>query len=371
VILAQVNNEVGIIPDARDHSALSDAEFKSQVPAKLLAQLGSLGAEVDKVWHDAGSRREGTWAQVFGDTKQGEEVFSAWQLSRYLEAVAQAGKAEHNIPMFANAALIRPGYQPGQYPSAGPLPHLMEVWRIGAPSLDMISPDIYFPSFAEWGEKYKRGGNPLFIPEMSGTARVAGNAVYGVGHLGAMGLGPFAFENMAEDRRNDLSEAYRLMGGMCELILSARQKGQIIGLGPQIKIDWTDSAEPQSGRLGGVEFRATFDRQGGSGQVAPTSLPTIGSGRWEAPEGTALGAALIVQTGEEEFVVLGRGVVVTFAPASGTGKVGIDSVQEGEYVGGQWRGGRWLNGDETHQGRHIHLYDGRWSVQKVRLYRYE
>ena len=53
------------------------------------------------------------------------------------------------------------------------------------------------------------------------------------------------------------------------------------------------------------------------------------------------------------------------------GKVGIDRVQEGHYAkDGTWTGGRWLNGDETHQGRHVRLYDGRWSVQRVTLYRY-
>ena len=64
------------------------------------------------------------------------------------------------------------------------------------------------------------------------------------------------------------------------------------------------------------------------------------------------------------------GVVVTFAPADGKGKNGIDQVQEGRYVDGKWVGGRWLNGDETHQGRHVHLYDGQWSVQRVKLYHY-
>ena len=34
--------------------------------------------------------------------------------------------------MFVNAALIRPGHEPGQYPSGGPLPHLVDVWRAAA-----------------------------------------------------------------------------------------------------------------------------------------------------------------------------------------------------------------------------------------------
>jgi beta-galactosidase GanA len=50
--------------------------------------------------------------------------------------------------MFANAALVRPGHQPGQYPSGGPLPHLIDVWRAAAPSIDFLAPDIYFPTVA-------------------------------------------------------------------------------------------------------------------------------------------------------------------------------------------------------------------------------
>ena len=79
---------------------------------------------------------------------------------------------------------------------------------------------------------------------------------------------------------------------------------------------------------------------------------------------------MVLQTGSDEFVMLGMGATVTFSPADGNGKVGIDRVQEGSFEGGDWIGGRWLNGDETHQGRHVHFGDGSWSVQKVTLYNY-
>jgi len=65
------------------------------------------------------------------------------------------------------------------------------------------------------------------------------------------------------------------------------------------------------------------------------------------------------------------GVVVTFSPADGQGRIGIEQAQEGRFeANGCWRGGRWLNGDETHQGRHIDLRGSAWRVQRVRLYRY-
>ena len=81
---------------------------------------------------------------------------------------------------------------------------------------------------------------------------------------------------------------------------------------------------------------------------------------------------MILQLSDDEFAIAGMGVTITFAPADGKGKVGIEHVQEGRYEkDGTWVGARWLNGDETHQGRHVHLGDGAWTVQRVKLYRYQ
>lgn len=96
----------------------------------------------------------------------------AWQYATYIENIATAGKAEYALPMYANAALIRPNYEPGQYNSGGPLPHSMDIWRAGAPSLDFLSPDIYFNEFAHSAAEYTRTDNPLFIPEAQGGRRV-------------------------------------------------------------------------------------------------------------------------------------------------------------------------------------------------------
>ena len=67
--------------------------------------------------------------------------------------------------MYVNAALNRPGARPGQYNSGGPLPHLYEVWRAGAPAIDFLAPDIYLPNFVDWTGRYARADNPLFVPE--------------------------------------------------------------------------------------------------------------------------------------------------------------------------------------------------------------
>jgi beta-galactosidase GanA len=285
--------------------------------------------------------------------------------------VSSAGKKEYALPMFANAALIRPGYKPGQYPTAGPLPHLLEVWRARAPSLNMICPDIYFPSFMEWCGRYVRNGNPLFIPEMANSKRAPGNALYAFAKFNAMGTGPFSIENAETEKEQQIRECYGMLAGMSGLILKAQHDKTIIGLSPQISVDWTIDDQPQRAELGSVVFEAKFDRAGAGGPTQPTALPTLGSGRWDAPDGTPFGSAMILQLGDSEFLIAGMGVIVTFAPLDGKGKVGIDRVQEGHFAkDGSWVGGRWLDGDETHQGRHVHLYDGHWTIQRVTLYHY-
>jgi len=51
--------------------------------------------------------------------------------------------------------------------------------------------------------------------------------------------------------------------------------------------------------------------------------------------------------------------------------VGLEAVEEGEFDGqGKWIAGRRLNGDQTHQGRHIRLAPGQFQIQRARLYRY-
>ena len=80
---------------------------------------------------------------------------------------------------------------------------------------------------------------------------------------------------------------------------------------------------------------------------------------------------LIIQLDDEEFLVAGTGVTLTFAPADGSDtRVGIDRIHDGRFVDGVWTPGRLLNGDESHQGRHLRLPPGDFGIQQVRLYTY-
>ena len=79
----------------------------------------------------------------------------------------------------------------------------------------------------------------------------------------------------------------------------------------------------------------------------------------------------MIALGPDEFIFAGTSLVVTFdADTPGDPNVGILFVQEGKYTNGQWVPGRWLNGDQTHQGRHLRLEPGRFGLQRIKLYRY-
>ena len=78
----------------------------------------------------------------------------------------------------------------------------------------------------------------------------------------------------------------------------------------------------------------------------------------------------MIQLGPDEFLFAGIGLTITFASEAPGQQAGILSVAEGGYVNGEWRHLRWLNGDQTHQGRHVRLEPGRFTIQRVKLYRY-
>jgi hypothetical protein len=223
----------------------------------------------------------------------------------------------------------------------------------------------------EWCGKYVRNGNALFIPEMAASARAAANAVYAAAKFGAIGFGSFSIENVNAEREREIGNCYGVLTGLTGMILNCQAQGKILGLSPQIGFDWSVTDQAQRGTLGQIVFEAQFDAPAVGGSGATTALPTLGMGRWDAPPGTPDGAAMVLQVSDEQFVIVGMGVTITFAPADGVGKIGIDRVQEGRYErDGTWVGGRWLNGDETHQGRHVRFSDGSWTVQRVTLYRY-
>lgn len=354
VVMVQVENEIGMLTDARDYSDAANAAFEQQVPKELMDYLtehkGKLIPEFESVWSANGFKTSGTWEEVFGQGLTTDEIFMAWYFGRYVNQVAEAGKAEYPLPMYVNAALIRPNYKPGQYPSAGPLPHLMDVWRAAAPQIDFVAPDIYFPNFKEWCQKYHRSGNPLFVPEAGRGAENPVNAFYAIGCHDAMGFSPFGIDSASEE--SSLADAYEVLAQMSPLIFENQGKGVTAG----VLLDKDNQTAEL--KLGGYVLNVKHDYTWGwsGGDKDAETWPKAGG--------------IIISTGPDEYVIAGSGFIVTFETDTEEETVGILNVQQGSYEGGIWVGGRWLNGDENHQGRHVRLPFGDFAIQRVRLYRY-
>ena len=352
VIMIQVENEIGMIPDSRDRSAIANELFAQSVPAELMNYLQQhkedLVPEFRAVWQANGFKSRGTWEEIFGKGPGTDELFMAWYFARYANRVAEEGKAEYSLPMFVNAALIRPGAMPGQYPSAGPLPHLMDIWRVGAPKIDFLSPDIYFQNFAEWVRRFDASGNPIFIPEaMPGTSDSV-NGMYAIGQHNAIGFSPFSIDSLDEQTADAVTASYDLLKQLAPLILERQGKGSIAGLLPE----GPEQRAPQQLRLGDYILNITYDRPS-------TQSPKVISG------------GLVMAAGPDEYLFAGTGLTITFeTDKPGDPIVGLLSVDEGKYVNGQWIQGRRLNGDQTHQGRHVRLPPGRFGIQRIKLYRY-
>lgn len=285
-----------------------------------------------------------------------DERAMASAYARFVEAVAAAGKREYPLPLYANGAQPRPNVKPGDYPSAGPLAHLAREWREDAPSLDFIAPDIYFPSFAAIADGYVASGNPLFIPEANrpSDAALAANALRSIGRLNAIGFSPFAIEGASEPQAARIAGLYAMLGELAPLILAAQAEGRIAGFGNPVSFAGEADLAPLTATLGSARFTAT----------------TIDPWTARDAQNPASHGAILIWLGGEDYLIAGQGVTVTVEPADGQRRLGFDRVDEGRYENGEWHSGRRLNGDQTHQGRHVRLPPGEFGVQRFRLYRY-
>jgi hypothetical protein len=382
VIMIQVENEVGVLLDSRDRSAVANQAFDGPVPKELMDYLqqhkDTLAPEFRDVWKDAGFKTSGTWEQVFGKGRPAnfeipvrvdsppykpadldswrqlrwpvDEIFMAWHYARYVNTVVEAGKKEYNIPMFVNGWLQQPNFPwPGVYPSGGPLPQVHDIWRAGAPSIDILSPDLYLEYFADVCARFTRNGNPLFIPETGAGAEGAAKVLYAFGRHDAIGFSPFGIEAHRAPEEN-LIGSYSIISQLAPLIVEHQGKGTMSA------VLLTQDDSPQRVRLGNHTIEATFQFASHPGpRTARRPLPPA--------------AAIFIMIGPDEYYVAGKGVSLTFSPNTpGPELDGLGTVEEGTFVNGRWVPGRRLAGDETVQGQEVSLWEK--GIQRVTLYRY-
>lgn len=346
VIMVQVENEVGLLGDSRDRSAAAEAAFAGSVPDELLALLHQPSDSLPHLherWEQAGSRTAGSWEEVFGAGLATDEIFMAWHYARYIDQVAAAGKAEYALPLFANAWLNNteplPGFpaggrNPGDYPSGGPVPELLDVWSAAAPHLDFLAPDIYAPNFDHWCAAYIRPGKPLLIPETRADPPGSSNLYRAFGAFNAIGTAPFGVDSLEGEWADALRTHYGILRQLAPLILAHRGTDAIFSfrLDPEQPITVT--------QLGGYQLQIMHD----------TIIMNQALGR-VADKPLEPGYGLIIATGPGSYVGAGFDFMVRFGPITpATAEVAIEAVEEGEYRVGEWVVSRRLNGDETGSG---------------------
>lgn len=199
VITVQVENETGLLGNAREVSDEADAAFAGEVPQEFASYMRSHTEYMEediRAAVEAGAEK-GSWSEVFGTAA--EEIFSAYHVASFVEYVAKAGKDVYDLPMAANCWLDKAADTPGDYPSGGPVARVHEVWDYCAPSIDVYCPDIYVPYFNKVCDRFVKGGtNPLYIPEAATHSYAAPRMVYTVGHYHAMCYSPFGFDDIGK-----------------------------------------------------------------------------------------------------------------------------------------------------------------------------
>ncbi len=364
IIMVQVENESGLLGDSRDRSSLAEAAWNEPVPRHLLSFLSAhkttLLPEVTSAWSSSGFKTSGTWPEVFGTSSASEEVFMAWYVGRAINTVAEAGKKELALPMYANAWLgPQPGaLVPGQYPSGGPVTGMLDVWRAAAPSLDLFAPDIYIADFQGVCERQVRSGNPLFIPEA--RANIA-NLFWAVGHHAALGYSPFGIHDLADYK--PLGQAYGLLRGMTPLLMRYQVEGKVMTLleGNAASVKAFEDTTGLSVTFGGMQALFAPATKSKDQQKDLPPAPTADAFSVK-PDVDPRGFALVVQTGPHEYFISGSNLLLRSAKS----QVGV--VDEGTFENGQWIEGRRLNGDETLSGNVVAFGPASIDTRKVITY---
>lgn len=338
VIMVQVENETGTYGSARDYSPTANKLFESKVPAELAKARG---------------KSRGTWTQVFG--KEADESFHAWYISRFVDAVAAAGKAELGLPMYVNVALRDPiaPQAPESYSAGGPTDNVLDIWKLGAPHIDIIGPDIYQNDFDHYEavlNYYDRPDNALFVPE-TGRNFATSRYIYSVLGRGGIGFSPFGVdftaaatraEDIPTDAASDLkpfSDNYALLTSIAPQWAKLAFEGDVWGVAE------AENRAPKTLTLGRWKATVRFDK------------PAFGASDWAwvkprpaNPLG-AEGGVLVARLGPDEFLITGRMARIDFNVAEGqSGHVQFVQVEEGNYVDGKWVRHHVWNGDQTDYG---------------------
>ena len=369
VITVQVENETGLLGNAREVSDEADAAFAGEVPQEFASYMRSHTEYMEediRAAVEAGAEK-GSWSEVFGAAA--EEIFSAYHVASFVEYVAKAGKVAYDLPMTANCWLDKAADTPGDYPSGGPVARVHEVWDYCAPSIDVYCPDIYVPYFNKVCDRFvKSGTNPLYIPEAATHSYAAPRMVYTVGHYHAMCYSPFGFDDIGKPfsaaqgylfgmdvtdpalKTPQNFEEYAVLGKILReaMPLLAERYGTT-----DLQAVCAEREAEKKKSLGLPEDMNPMERMLAEAAAATKMIfgdlgVSVGFGGMMRPRND--GALLVCRTKENEVYMIGEQCdIQLFSTDSEKTNLDILRLEEGTFENGVFVPGRRFNGDETAQ----------------------
>ena len=319
VLALQIENEPGILGADRDYSVAGQTALECEVPAEIVTHLGDgSSGPVHDLWQAAGGRSAGNWTELFGEA--GGELLTAWSIARYIDALAEAGKAILDLPMYLNVWLAENGWQiPGEsYPSGGPVTPILDLYRWATPHVDLIAPDIYIADAKGYEaicQAYAREDNPLFVPESAPGGSNPLRMFRAIGEYNAIGYAFFAIERVVDGEGGvrtglrPLVDSFRCVAAAIPLLLTYQgtDKVHVIAQEADLGIQRLDL----DGYIGLVEFGYGAIPHRGKDWRHPA--PRRQS---EQLPGTGPGRGLVFQTGPHEFYCVGANYHLHLRPKS-------------------------------------------------------
>ena len=339
VIMMQIENEIGMLESARDHSLLAEKVYKQE-----------------------------KWAERYGTDEYADEKFMALSYARYVEHLAKAAREIHDMPR--------------------PLAHLIDFWHEGAPSIDLLAPDIYDTGFKSWCAQYamplrpQDGGkikNRLFIPESRCCENSGVRVLYAFGEHQALGFSPFAIDQASPKETESVRHAY----GLLRQVFNVKRPLNTWGL----LFDQEDRERIIDDNCVMMTCRHYF--------TLPWDPRATDGSTWSE------GGAMLIRLSKYEYLLAGSGVVIDFktptekqqeqqktlgedgfAEAGGNKDAKVSKRFSGKRLGllsvdevsiaddGAMQYIRRHNGDQTHQGRHARIGVGEWKILHIKLYEY-
>jgi hypothetical protein len=277
------------------------------VPAQLIAALKKYGkGQLFDLWQKAGGKESGRWPELFGWAVEAGHLMYTWSIAKYIDGVAEAGKAVYDIPMFINLWLDPKWWtihtlEQFFAPDLVEREMHMDLYRWATPHVDIIAPDNYLRDSRGYESMcaiHARDDNPLFMVETDGDQNMF-RAIAEYNTIGCLFTG---VERMVDENGavipeyQSIADNVQCVASIVPLLLKYQGTGKVHAVIEEIGADsqWMGDLE---GYLGVVKF----------GQGTPPYIPAGYKEKIQRRvyNQDTCARGLIIQTGEHEFYLVG------------------------------------------------------------------